>query len=645
MIGPPLSKADFRNAVILLVLAAALWAPRLQGPIDLRYDAGVYYVLGTSIAEGKGYRLLNEPGDPKAVQYPPLLPAVVAVHQKIAGTSDPAVVGHWLRYSFCGMFLLYVLAAYVMARQFLKPGLSLLVGLICCLFHYGLFMSDLLFAEIPFALVSVAFAIFIARAARPSSATRVEGEDVAEVDAEFEGDYTGRPPGERGRARQVAYFLAASVCAVAAFMLRSAGIALLAAWVGEAVFRGKFGQALLRAAVAVLPVLAWHAYLNNVTSSDEYRQPAYAYQRAAYQYYNVPYAENIQLVDPFRPELGKATREELGRRALRNLREVPPGLGQAVTAQDEFWKWLLGKARHHLRAPWIPLELVVIPLSLVGMATVVGAFVMVKRREWFAPMYIAASVALICLTPWPGQFTRYLSPLTPFLALCLAVLLAGVQGRAVRRGERADNAVSAENWWLFGRVVAVAVSLVFLAIIGFATTMTYLKRFQKVHAAGGKAAEHRLFYYDEKWAAFDDAAAWLDGRIRSETTGKTPGVIATSAPHWAYLKTGGVRKAIMPPMEADPAKSQELLDSASVKYLILDELEFLDVVKRYTWPTVEKHPALWERVYTAPGSDTHVYRRTGITRMQPGVGPVVPVGGIYIGPPIGSGGDETGGGS
>jgi hypothetical protein len=54
-----------RNVVYLLLLiflSVGLWLPRLRGPLDLRYDAGVYYILGTSLAEGKGYRLLNEPG-------------------------------------------------------------------------------------------------------------------------------------------------------------------------------------------------------------------------------------------------------------------------------------------------------------------------------------------------------------------------------------------------------------------------------------------------------------------------------------------------------------------------------------------------------------------------------------------------------
>src|SRR5215470_14227750 len=83
------------SAPILVLCAVLLWLPRLGGPIDLRYDAGVYYVLGTSLAAGSGYRLLNEPGAIRAIQYPPLLPAVAAVHQLLAGTADVAIAGHW----------------------------------------------------------------------------------------------------------------------------------------------------------------------------------------------------------------------------------------------------------------------------------------------------------------------------------------------------------------------------------------------------------------------------------------------------------------------------------------------------------------------------------------------------------------------
>src|SRR5690349_11355993 len=104
---------------MLIIIAVATWLPRFHGPLDLRWDSGAYYSPGTSLAEGKGYRLLNEPGDIEAVQYPPLLPMIVAAYQWVLGTSDPVVVGHWMRVSFFLMITIYAVASYALLEQFL----------------------------------------------------------------------------------------------------------------------------------------------------------------------------------------------------------------------------------------------------------------------------------------------------------------------------------------------------------------------------------------------------------------------------------------------------------------------------------------------------------------------------------------------
>src|SRR3954464_4957104 len=102
-------RSDRLSVALILGLSFSLGAPRLRGPIDLRYDAGVYYITGISLAEGRGYRLLNEPGEIHAIQYPPLLPAFVALHVRALGTGDPVVVGHALRISFAVLFTCYLL--------------------------------------------------------------------------------------------------------------------------------------------------------------------------------------------------------------------------------------------------------------------------------------------------------------------------------------------------------------------------------------------------------------------------------------------------------------------------------------------------------------------------------------------------------
>src|SRR5258707_319742 len=91
-----LHRADAICALALCLLTLLSWIPRWNGPLDLRWDGGTYFILGTSLAQGKGYRLLNEPGEIRADQYPPLLPAIVAAHEKLLSSSDPVKVGIWL---------------------------------------------------------------------------------------------------------------------------------------------------------------------------------------------------------------------------------------------------------------------------------------------------------------------------------------------------------------------------------------------------------------------------------------------------------------------------------------------------------------------------------------------------------------------
>jgi hypothetical protein len=535
-------------------LSVLLWLPRLRGPIDLRYDAGVYFLQGTALAEGKGYRLLNEPGEIQAVQYPPLLSALVAAHQLVLGTRDPAVVGRWLRGTYFIIFTLYVVAVYALGRSYLKPLHAFLAGLICALSLQTIFLSDLLFAEIPFALTSTLFALLNRKSARAP------------------------------------YFLLTALAGAAAYLLRTAGLALLVAWVGEAVFKRDWKQAAGRLAVSLVPVLAWQGYLRSVTSGAEYQHPAYAYQRAPYQYYNVSYGENAWLVDPFMPERGRLTAGELAERVADNLAVMPTSLGEAVTARKEFWKGSLEAVRARLGAA-PPLWVVLIPATVLGGLIVAGAVIFLCRREAFIPLYVAASVGLICLTPWPGQFVRYAVPLTPFLALCLLRCLSAF-GEFARRRWAARGPAAA------GAAFALALAVVF-GVDGVTVVHAYLFRHEPVYSPPGVGGA-RLFYYDQKWAAFDAALAWLRGRAGPDD------ILATVAPHWAYLQTD--RKAVMMPMEVDPARAQRLLEDVPVTYLIVDNLEFLDVARRYAEPVVRTHPQRWRLVYGTPDSNTRVYR-------------------------------------
>ena len=246
---------------VLLSVWLAVSVPRLGGPIDLRWDASTYYVLGTALAEGKGYRLLNEPGEIEAVQYPPVLPLIVAAHQRLMGTNDYIMVGSALRFSYFILSGCYVLAIYFLARQLLLPSYSLIVGLASVLsFCSFLFPSDALYADLPFSLLFVLFLLFERRGEKPINAAM------------------------------------AGLIASAAYLLRTAGVALLVAWVGASLIRRQFRQAAIRIAISAIPIVLWQSYVWRVVHSDQYHEPSFAYQRASYYYPNVTYSENSSLL-------------------------------------------------------------------------------------------------------------------------------------------------------------------------------------------------------------------------------------------------------------------------------------------------------------------------------------------------------------
>jgi hypothetical protein len=549
---------DFWAVLLLVGVATAMWAPRLSGPIDLRYDAGVYYILGTSLAEGKGYRILSEPGEIQANQYPPLLPAVVAMYQKVLGTSNPAVVGHWLRLTYFGLFMAFLVAAYGMARYFLTPGFAVWVGLIAGLNLDNYFLADLLFADVPYGLAACLFVILNRR-------------------------------GNSWRA-----FFPTAVVGVAAYLLRTAGTALLAAWVGESLLRKQWKQAALRAGVALVPILAWQGYVRYVESSPEYRHPTYAYQRTPYQYYNVSYATNIALIDTFSPETGPASTKGLIARFLHNAVLMPASLGEGIAGRQDCWSgvasWLLEKAgRSDDVAPERIGYLLVLAL---GCLILLGSGRLLFQGEVFIPLFLAASAALICFTPWPGQFTRYLGPLNPFLSVPLLLVL-------VRCRDWAQGYLSGD--WKGLSLLPLVLSLGLILDVDLTTI-------QGSYSGRAENTEE-LFFYDATWREYDRALHWLKDRMQ-------PGeIIATWAPHWAYLWTG--HQAVMPPMEMNPATAQRLLDSVPATYLILDEFEFLKDLDNYkAGPKYSDLvpfaiPDQWEPIYCPESSATVIYKRTG----------------------------------
>jgi hypothetical protein len=531
----------------VLAVAAVLWVPRLAGPIDLRYDAGVYYTLGTSLAEGHGYRLLNEPGTPEAIQYPPLLAMIVAGHQKLIGSRDPTLVGSALRRTWAALFAVYGIAVYLFARRWLRPGWALVATLLVLLNLEVVWLSDALFAELPFACATILFLLF----------------------------------GEREDRR-----VPTALCGWAAYLLRASGIALLAAWVVDALWQRRFAEAAARALVAALPVLVWQAYVSEVQHGAGFVAPAYAYQRAPSQFYNVSYAANMAYVDAFVPERGIATTADLARRVAANALALPEAVGESISVRAEGPLRPVFRLQDRPGPPSTPsLRASLLGFALIGLVAAAGLALLVLDGIRLAPTCWAITLGLMTLTPWPTQFGRYLMPLAPITAAGLVLVMAN----ATRITSR-----------LLQTAIGAAVGMLLAAEV-LVLGAVFTSRHEPVVVPGTNVVAQRLFFYRPRWQEHDTALAWL------EASAPRNAVVATSTPHRLWLGSG--LKAVMPPFEADPAEAERLLDSVPVEYLVIDDLDFLDVTRRYGEPVVAAFPQHWRLVYGTPNLGSRIYRR------------------------------------
>jgi len=551
-------KVDQLLLLALSIVIVGLWIPRWAGPLDLRWDGAVYYILGTSIAEGKGYRLLHEPGEIEAIQYPPLLPLMAAAPQMVLKTSDPVIVGRWLKLFFFGFHAAFVLAAYFMLKLFVPRWAAFLGALAVLLNVQVVFHSNLFFAEMPFGLVTVLFVLCNRR-----SSNRV-------------------------------HEVLAAVFAVTAFFLRGAGVALFAAWIAESVARKQFKRAAVRLLISAIPILCWNAYVFQVERSPSYATPAYPYQRAPYLNYNVSYATNLSLADYTTPGSGRVTARQMAKRFWQNALGMEATLGAAVSESREFWAYQLTYDGNFplLRTvlPW----LVPIPLILLGGLILGGMVVLIVRGEVFIPVYIMASVVLLCATPWPEQFRRYLIPVAPFLLTSLFICV-----------------LSGSNWLRMSRSklvrqCAVIAPILVLALIFEAEVNSLLGMYRyhldsvRSETRQGKLVDYRLFYYDAASKSLDEGLDWLKRKAKADD------VVATAMPHWAYLREGF--KAVRPPLEANSERAQTLLDSVPVAYVVLDKSDE-GHSNAYMIPLLQGSPRAWQLVYEDENGPVRIYER------------------------------------
>jgi hypothetical protein len=541
--------------VMLLLLWLVTWLPRFQGPIDLRWDAAVYYTLGTALADGKGYRLVNEPGEIEAIQYPPGLPAIVALHQLILGTSDPVIVGvalRWFNFVISGV---YVAAVYWFLRGRFGPLPGFFGATICALSMNFVWLSDRCYSDVPFLLAAT---VFMVLARQPSRLAR----------------------------------FGTGTAAVTAFLLRTLGAALLVAWVADAATARHWRRLAARLLLAVLLVGGWQGYVWTIEHSPKYQMPAYPYQRAPYLLYNVSYATNASLKVPFEPERGHVSSRDVLNRFIANVRSLPGTVGEMLSTSAMSWSDVLQGMRGipglGLVARW---RVILAGLVLLGLLTLAGLWYQLRAGHIRESVFVVTYLLALCVMNFTGELGRYLGGIQPFLITLLFTVVLGVTPRKANLRTRH----------------ALMGVLVCTMLLGEGTTLrkAYGEWFSPVthHQWGGHEVTYRLFSYPETFRSFDAGVEWVRANAAAED------VVASSQPHWVYLRTG--RRAVMPPFERDPERHQALLDSVPVSYVIVDSVGF-SPTREYALPVL-RNERRWELVYESADDTLQVFRRRAET--------------------------------
>src|SRR5438874_792599 len=216
------------RATPLIAAAVALVAGLLVidlAPVGGFYDDAFYIILAKSIATGHGYRNLNLPGAPFATHYPPGYPAFLAFFWWLA----PEFPGNTIVFKLLNALLLSMTAGFAVhfARERLRVGtaLALVATIAGTITVPALYLSSMVVSEPLFLALLIPMLLWAERA-------------------------TGR----EGTLRTA---LALGACAGLVTLVRSHGVALIAAIVLIYAVKRRWREAAATAGAAMIVLLPW----------------------------------------------------------------------------------------------------------------------------------------------------------------------------------------------------------------------------------------------------------------------------------------------------------------------------------------------------------------------------------------------------
>lgn len=397
LVDPAPSDTRLQWAVFAVVLVVAV-AIINSLPVGVVYDDGMYVVLAKSIATGHGFRWLNLPGAPPATHFPPGYPAFLALLWTIFPKFPANVFLFKLANAVLTAIAGFLLFRFVRDRWRLSPVSSAIFTLVAMLGIPTLTLSVMVMSE-PLFLVLLLLALPLA-------------ERVA-----------------RAGGRRTWALLGLGVFIGVATLVRSHGLALIAALPLVLLGRRRFREAALCGGAAVITILPWQLW------ASAHAHAVIPAMRGDYESYGAWLVEGLRMAGPglLAHTVARTTAELAGMFATLASPSMPaPARGATLLA-------LAVLSAMGIRPFWRRA-----PVTLLFLA-----FYLAIVLAWpFAPTRFIWGVWPLCLLP-PMLGARELlmwrvsAPLaksTRLLLLASALLLALGYGQYTARGYRG-------RWW------------------------------------------------------------------------------------------------------------------------------------------------------------------------------------------------------
>jgi hypothetical protein len=466
------------------VLVASVYLLRLDRVVGLFIDDAWYVLLAKALSQGDGFLLISSASTPIPPNVPPFFPAILAVCFRVA-PDFPANVPLLKSVSVASMFAVGPIAYRYLTRYRGLPWPTAL----------GIVVATLLTPGLVFLATSTVMAECVFTAGQMATLLVVE-----------------RSVRKAGEGAGLRAMVLAAALAAGTLLVRSTGIALVAAVGLYLLMLGRWRRAVVFGLVTMLCVAPWSVYARVHAPTAAQRTEhggsiAYAYGDA------------MRMRVAGRPTIGVATPADIWNRFVTNVVNV---FGRDVGAiivpaffrgADESGQEVTSLGRALGLPPGsMGNSLVTLAISFVLSAICfVGYIAACRERITAAELLVPLSIGMTLLVPFWTY--RYVLPLAPFVFL---YLLAGI--RAATTPIVPFRSITLRDPWKAARIAILSIICLDAAD----------------HAQYIVAARNDPGRVD--WIAdareIDEVLAWMDRNLHDE------GRVASTNPALIYLRTG-----------------------------------------------------------------------------------------------------------